>query len=95
MTLQEFNAASRDDLHGVLRALWCDAHGDWEQAHAIAQALDGPEGASVHAYLHRKEGDTTNARYWYRRAGRAPASGDLRAEWEALVCELLGKGVGK
>ena len=29
-----------------------------------------PTAAWVHAYLHRKEGDLSNAGYWYRRAGK-------------------------
>ena len=91
MTLEDFNSGKSDDLHGALRALWLDAHGDWEQAHIIAGAIDGPEGASVHAYLHRKEGDTANAGYWYRRAGHPRATSDLQAEWESLVRETLAR----
>jgi len=49
-----------------------------------------PEGAWVHAYLHRKEGDRTNALYWYRRAGRSMLACDLPSEWEIIVRHLLG-----
>lgn len=73
----------------ALRALWLDARGDWEGAHELAQEAGGRDGAWVHAYLHRKEGDETNAGYWYARAGRPAASGELRTEWEAIVRELL------
>jgi hypothetical protein len=45
--------------------------------------------AWVHAHLHRVEGDVDNARYWYRRARRAPATGELAAEWAAIVAALL------
>ena len=44
----------------------------------------------VHAYLHRVEGDTMNAGYWYRRAGRPVASGEFRREWAAMVETMLG-----
>ena len=74
-----------------LQALWWDAKGDWEKAHACAQAEPGAPGAAVHAYLHRKEPDLSNARYWYNRAGRAPATGTLEKEWDGLVAELLGQ----
>ena len=77
-------------LSGALRALWLDARGDWEAAHGAAQGAGGRDGAWVHAYLHRKEGDEMNAGYWYARAGRPAASGDLRAEWEAIARALLG-----
>ena len=72
-----------------LQALWWDAKGDWSKAHACAQADPGPAGAAVHAYLHRKEPDLSNARYWYTRAGRPPATGTLQREWDALAAELL------
>lgn len=77
-------------LDPALRALWHDARGEWDEAHALAQETGGADGAWVHAYLHRKEGDAANAGYWYRRAGRPAASGELRAEWEAMARALLG-----
>ena len=91
MTIAEFEAAGSDALEGPLLALWWDGHGDWERAHEVAQDVAEADGAWVHAYLHRKEGDAGNAAYWYRQAGRRVGSGDLRAEWEAMVMELLGR----
>ena len=75
----------------ALCALWHEARGDWDRAHALAQAADDRAGAWVHAYLHRKEGDVMNAGYWYARAGRPEATGDLRAEWEEIVRSLLAQ----
>jgi hypothetical protein len=72
-----------------LQALWWDAKGDWAKAHACAQADHGTLGAAVHAYLHRKEPDLANARYWYNRAGREPVATSLDQEWDALAKELL------
>lgn len=43
----------------------------------------------MHAYLHRKEGDIGNARYWYSRAGRPVFQGTLQQEWEAIAVESL------
>jgi len=78
------------DLDPALKALWHDARGHWDVAHALAQAEPKlPGGAWVHAYLHRKEGDESNAGYWYRRAGRPAAKGDWRAEWETIARTLL------
>ncbi len=78
------------DCSDALRALWHDARGDWEGAHACAQDDHSREGSWVHAYLHRKEGDSGNAGYWYARAGRtAPPRGtSLEAEWEAIARAL-------
>jgi hypothetical protein len=82
-------ATPPESVVGLLRALWLDAKGDFDAAHAIAQDEDTRDGARVHAYLHRKEGDLPNARYWYGRARQPPESGSLEGEWQALVLHLL------
>jgi hypothetical protein len=41
----------------MLRAVWHGLRGDWDAAHELAQAQDDAEGAWVHAWLHRIEGD--------------------------------------
>lgn len=74
---------------GPLAALWWSAKGDWERAHAIVQSEATKEAAWVHAYLHRVEGDLSNARYWYAQAGRPAATKALDAEWEAIAGVLL------
>jgi hypothetical protein len=76
-------------LTPALEGLWWDAKGNWEKAHESAQQDEGPDGSWVHAYLHRKQGDLSNAKYWYRRADRAAAYGDQAKEWEAIVNWLL------
>jgi len=96
MTLSDFkstlSADTPPDLPApLLRALWYDAKGNWERAHEIAQDIPGADGAWVHAYLHREEGDEWNANYWYRRAGRTMPDQTLEEEWEAIVQELLGR----
>jgi hypothetical protein len=96
MTVEEFResalADEQPDASLPLIALWFDARGDWHGAHEAAQADDTEDGAWVHAYLHRKEGDLSNAGYWYRRAGKSPASGDLDAEWDEITAVLLKGG---
>ena len=75
----------------ALRALWYDAKGDWEAAHAAAQADDGGAGDWVHAYLHRKEGDASNAAYWYLRVRKPFCSASLDAEWQEITVALLAE----
>ena len=77
------------DLSPALHALWLDGTGDWQGAHTRVQGADDKDSAWVHAYLHRKEGDVSNAGYWYRRAGQPVAGGPLEAEWEAISRALL------
>lgn len=79
-------------LSDVLQALWWDAKGDWDRAHEFAQARDDEAGAHVHAYLHRKEGDQSNANYWYRRAGVPPFAGTIEAEWQSLARRYVAGG---
>jgi len=76
-------------LRGVLQALWHDARGDWDEAHRIAQSIEDAEGAWVHAYLHRKEGDLGNASYWYSRAGKRRPDVPLEQEWGQIAAALL------
>jgi hypothetical protein len=76
-------------LPPLLAALWWEAKGDWNQAHEIAQAENGADAAWVHAYLHRKEGDTTNAAYWYSRAHQPHCTLPLDAEWDQVASALL------
>lgn len=95
MTYQEFKVSLARDkpdagLNPILAALWHDAKGDWEAAHNVAQSQEGTRAYDrLHAYLHRVEGDTGNANYWYRRAGSAMPEGTLQEEWEGLVKENL------
>lgn len=94
MDIWAFQRTLSDDLPpqglgNLLLALWYDGKGDWTRSHEIAQALHTPEGAWVHAYLHRKEGDTWNAEYWYRQSGRQMPAQSLQAEWENLVITFL------
>lgn len=91
MTVVEFQTAEGEKFTGALLALWWDAQGDWQKAHEVAQDVPGADGAWVHAYLHRKEGDSGNAAYWYHRAGRPVGEGDLRSEWERMVGEMLAR----
>lgn len=72
-------------LSTALQALWFDKRDEWHKAHEAIQNESDPMSAAIHAYLHRKEGDTWNANYWYRSAGRKAFTGTLHDEWDALV----------
>ena len=77
-------------LSPALAGLWWDGKGDWARAHESAQQDEGKDGSWVHAYLHRKEGDQSNAAYWYSRAGKPVCREPLDAEWVGIVRALLG-----
>lgn len=98
MSFAEFAASVESEANppagarGALAALWYDGRGDWARAHAMAQEDHSADGAWVHAYLHRKEGDLDNAGYWYAQAGRSRPALDVlpKTEWEQIARELLG-----
>ena len=95
MGIDEFRATFQGveppaNLSFAVQALWWDGRGDWERAHECVQANESdPASTWVHAYLHRKEGDPSNATYWYRRAGQPVATGKLDAEWISITASLL------
>jgi hypothetical protein len=94
MTLEEFKESLADSVppkrsSKPLQAMWHDAKGNWDNAHAVAQSVNDTAGAWVHAYLHRKEGDTSNASYWYSRANRSMPKMTLDEEWDQITRELL------
>jgi hypothetical protein len=40
--------------------------------------------------IHRKEGDDSNAAYWYQRAGKFHSRESLMEEWNEITRSLLG-----
>ncbi|MBS1950498.1 MAG: hypothetical protein OJF59_000685 [Cytophagales bacterium] len=96
MNLEEFKSSIKgneppDQVSVLLKALWHEAKENWEHAHALAQEIESKDGSWVHAYLHRREGDPSNARYWYTRAGKQFPTIRLGKEWEEIVTELLSR----
>jgi hypothetical protein len=94
MTFKEFKDSLRNTqppagLNNLLQALWYDAKGDWNAAHQIAQETSTREGSWIHAFLHRKEGDLSNASYWYHQAGEVMPSNPLEEEWGSIVRKFL------
>ncbi len=59
--------------------------GEWDQAHNLVQNLETTEAWYWHGILHRREPDTSNARYWFRRLPTHPV-------FEALSLKLREKG---
>ena len=96
MTFDDFRESLQRDgppraLDRALTALWWDAKGDWKTAHESAQQDENPRAAWVHAYLHRKEGDLSNASYWYSRAGKDLPQSSLEHEWREITKALLAE----
>ena len=73
----------------ALKALWHDAKGSWKDSHDIAQDMHHTIGSWIHAYLHRKEGDASNAGYWYRKANKSFPENSLEEELKEIVEYVL------
>jgi len=96
MTVNELIASAQNDaqppegLSDELRSLWFTKSGAWDEAHDIAQDIHTPMGSWIHALLHLIEGDTGNAGYWFRKAGRSVRSmSEIDALWAEIAAELL------
>jgi hypothetical protein len=94
MTLEDFrihspsrNRLRNSDSHSLVSG---GTPREWKRAHESAQQDEGRDGSWVHAYLHRKEGDQSNAGYWYSRAGKPVCREQHDAEWLSIVQALLG-----
>ena len=44
---------------------------EWQRAHLLVQDLEDPIAWRIHGLVHRIEGDLSNSRYWYKKAGAA------------------------
>jgi hypothetical protein len=78
-----------DDLSICGVALWWAGRGNWDKAHDLIQDVNDKRAYLIHAYLHRHEGDISNAQYWYSKANSKMPDQELDQEWEALVKEYL------
>lgn len=80
-----------ENFHDVLKALWWERKGDWNTAHSIIKDITGKDAALVHAYLHRKEGDSGDAHYWYTKASCTMPDIDVVDEFREITNTLLQK----
>jgi hypothetical protein len=92
MTPAELATATRlpPGLSPEAESLWHAKHGNWEDAHNIAQDIHTPLGSWIHALLHLIEGDPWNADYWFAKAGKpSRKAADIDALWEDIAHVVL------
>ncbi len=63
--------------------------GSWDESHKLVQQYSDKLSCLIHAYLHRVEGEISNANYWYRRAGVDMPDNSLEDELHRLY-EMTG-----
>ena len=77
----------------LLDALSLCRKGKWNAAHKIVQQDNSPLSAWLHGVIHQEEGDISNARYWFNRAGRREFDPITAAELDNFEKELLGSNI--
>jgi hypothetical protein len=89
----------RDMAACCIAGIWL-LHDFLDESHSISQGIDTPSGGFWHAIMHRREGDFSNAKYWFRHVGGHPIYEDLEMRaaeiaaehGEAAVVERLSVG---
>ena len=61
---------------------------DWDAAHRLIQDYSDPFSCQIHGYLHRIEGDGSNASYWYRQADMPMPTNTLEEELMRLLSHI-------
>jgi len=66
------------------QALDLISNGNWEAAHHLIQHQHDELACLIHAYLHREEGDISNATYWYSKVNQPLPGNTLEQELARL-----------
>ena len=77
----------------LMDALSLCRKGDWDGAHKIVQDDNSRLSAWLHGVIHQEEGDLSNARYWFSRAGRREPDSTITDELDQFEQELMGSKV--
>ncbi len=73
-----------------IKALDLAREGSWDESHKLVQQYSDDLCCLIHAYLHRVEGNISNATYWYRHTGEDMPNNKLEEELNRLY-EMVNK----
>ena len=63
--------ADQDMARCCLSGVWL-LHDFLDDSHTISQGISTAEGSFWHGIMHRREGDFSNSKYWFRKVGHHP-----------------------
>jgi hypothetical protein len=73
------------DREALIRSLILLWHDHLEASHALSQDIPTADGSYVHGIMHRREPDSSNAKYWFHRVGSHPIFPKLAVEAQRLA----------
>lgn len=86
--------ARGDSADALLSGLWL--WHDWlDESHTLSQSIGSSTGSFWHAIMHRREGDFSNAKYWYARCGGHPAHQRFLQSAASLLTDPANKDVAR
>lgn len=65
------------DMAACVRAALYLCFNFLDESHTISQGIHTAEGSYWHAIMHRREPDSSNAKYWFKRVGHHPVFDEL------------------
>jgi hypothetical protein len=79
----------RDMAACCVSGVWL-LHDFLDESHTISQGIETASGSFWHAIMHRREGDFSNSKYWFRRVGPHPVL-DALGQRAGEICAARGE----
>ena len=65
---------------------------DLRLSHEVSQSINTPIGSWLHGCMHRREGDFSNSKYWYRKVGSHACFFKISSKFDGFLAQYSPKG---